>query len=206
MCIIYTKCLNYARPFSESTKSDIFKIMISFISGKIALKDDKSAIVERQGMGFEVFLSKINLDKIKTGEERSFYTFLSMGEKNIELYGFLSLEELELFKVLKNVSGVGPKTAVILSSIGSIEKLKDLLEKGEIPVKGIGEKKLQKILLEISGKIKEIKKPIKKDEVYKALSSLGFSKEEISEAVNSIPKEINDPEERIKQALRFLGK
>lgn len=180
--------------------------MISFISGKIALKDDKSTIVERQGMGFEVFLSKANLEKIRLGEERNFYTFLFMGEKNIELYGFLSLEELELFKVLKNVPGIGPKTAVILSSVGSIDKLKELLEKGEVPVKGIGEKKLQKILLEISGKIKEIKKPVKKDEVYKALSSLGFSKEEINEAIISISEDIQDPEERIKQALKFLGK
>jgi len=180
--------------------------MISFISGKIALKDDKSAIIERQGLGFEVFLSKTNLDKINIGEERNFYTFLFVGEKNMELYGFLSLEELELFKILKNVSGVGPKTAIILSSVGSIEKLKDSLEKGEVLVKGIGEKKLQKILLEISGKIQEIKKPVKKDEVYKALSSLGFSKEEISEAVINIPEEVKDPEERIKQALRFLGK
>jgi Holliday junction resolvasome RuvABC DNA-binding subunit len=84
--------------------------------------------------------------------------------------------------------------------------LKETVRKGEIPVKGIGEKKLQKILLEISGKIREIKKPVKKDEVYKALSSLGFSKEEINEAIVNIPEEINDPEERIKQALRFLGK
>jgi Holliday junction resolvasome RuvABC DNA-binding subunit len=72
--------------------------MISFISGKIALKDDKSIVIERQGMGFELFLSKTNLERIKLGEERNFYTFLFMGEKNIELYGFLSLEELELLK------------------------------------------------------------------------------------------------------------
>jgi len=180
--------------------------MISFISGKVVHKDDKSIVVERQGMGFEVFLSVNNLEKVQIGEERDFYTFLFMGEKIIELYGFLSLKELELFKILNHVSGIGPKTAMILSGVGSLEKLKESLEKGEIPVKGVGQKKLQKILLELSGKIKEIKAPIKKDEVYSALSSLGFSKEEIIQAISKIPGEIENSEERIKIALRYLGK
>jgi len=88
--------------------------------------------------------------------------------------------------------------------------LKEVLEKGEMPleVKGVGKKKLQKILLEISGQIKEMKsiKPKKRDEVFQALSSLGFSKEEIEEALSHISSEVKETEERIKQALRFLGK
>ncbi len=180
--------------------------MISFVSGKIAYKDDKSVVVNKQGLGFEIFLSTNNLEKVNIGEDKDFYTFLFMGEKVLELYGFLSLSELELFKTLNHVSGIGPKTAMILSSVGSLEKLKDSLEKGEIPVKGVGQKKLQKILLEITGKIKEIKKPIQKDEVYNALASLGFSKEEIVQAITSIPNEIETPEERIKAALKYLKK
>jgi len=75
-------------------------------------------------------------------------------------------------------------------------------------VKGVGQKKLQKIFLEISGQIKEMKnnKPKKRDEVFQALSSLGFSKEEIEGALSSIAPEIKETEERIKQALKFLGK
>jgi holliday junction DNA helicase RuvA len=180
--------------------------MISFISGKIVSKDDKSVVIERQGLGFEVFLSANNLEKVQVGEERNLHTSLFMGEKIIELYGFLSLKELELFKTLNHLSGIGPKTAMILSGVGSLEKLKESLEKGEIPVKGVGQKKLQKILLELSGKIKEAKTPIKKDEVYAALSSLGFSKEDIVQAISKIPEEINDSEQRIKTALKYLGK
>jgi Holliday junction DNA helicase RuvA len=184
--------------------------MISFLLGRIIEKDDKRIILEKQGMGFEVFLSAINLDNIRIGEERNIYTFLFVSDKNIELYGFLSVEELGLFKLLNHISGIGPKTAMILSSVGSLEKLKESLEKGEIPadIKGVGKKKLQKILLEISGKIKEIKKPkeIKKDEVYKALSVLGFEKEEIFLALSKIPEEIKNDEDRIKCALKFLGK
>ncbi|MDD5696770.1 MAG: Holliday junction branch migration protein RuvA [Candidatus Pacebacteria bacterium] len=184
--------------------------MISLLSGKIIYKDGKRAMVERQGLGFDVFLSAPSLEKVKVGEERDFYTFLFVGEKNIELYGFLSFEELELFKALKHVPGIGPKTAMSLVVCGSLEKLKEILEKGEMPpeVKGVGKKKLQKILLEISGQIKEMKnnKPKKKDEVYQALSSLGFSREEIDDAVSKIPKDVEDVEERIKQALKFLGR
>lgn len=184
--------------------------MISFLSGRIIYKDEKRAMVERQGLGFDVFLSGPALEKVKVGEERDFYTFLFVGEKSLELYGFLSFEELELFKVLKHVPGIGPKTAMSLVVCGSLEKLKEILEKGEMPpeVKGVGKKKLQKILLEISGQIKEMKnnKPKKKDEVCRALSSLGFSKEEIGAAVSKIPKDVEGVEERIKQALRFLGR
>ncbi len=188
----------------------ILRTMISFLSGKVIYKDEKRAIVERQGLGFDLFLSEPALKKLKIGEERDFYTFLFIGEKNIELYGFLSFEEAELFKALKHVPGIGPKTAMSLAVFGSLEKLKEVLEKGEMPleVKGVGKKKLQKILLEISGQIKEMKsiKPKKRDEVFQALSSLGFSKEEIEEALSHISSEVKETEERIKQALRFLGK
>jgi len=70
-----------------------------------------------------------------------------------------------------------------LAVFGSLEKLKEVLEKGEMPleVKGVGKKKLQKILLEISGQIKEMKsiKPKKRDEVFQALSSLGFLRKKL---------------------------
>jgi len=184
--------------------------MISFLSGKVIYKDEKRAIVERQGLGFDLFLSEPTLKKVKIGEKTDFYTFLFVGEKSLELYGFLSFEEAELFKVLKHVPGIGPKTAMSLAVFGSLEKLKEVLEKGELPaeVKGVGQKKLQKIFLEISGQIKEMKnnKPKKRDEVFQALSSLGFSKEEIEGALSSIAPEIKETEERIKQALKFLGK
>jgi len=82
--------------------------------------------VERQGLGFDLFLSEPTLKKVKIGEKTDFYTFLFVGEKSLELYGFLSFEEAELFKVLKHVPGIGPKTAMSLAVFGSLEKLKEV--------------------------------------------------------------------------------
>lgn len=187
--------------------------MISHIFGKVIYKDDKKIILDKSGIGFEIFLSLSDLRELKVGEERDVFTYLFLGEKVIELYGFLTPERLELFKILKGVSGVGPKTAMGLAVAGSLEKLKDSLEKGELPddVKGVGIKRLQKILLEITGKIKEVKKVVPKskvvkDEIFDALTALGFSKQDVVEAINQIPEEIKGEKERLKEALKLLSR
>lgn len=187
-------------------------LMIGFLAGKIIYKDDKKVILERGGIGFEVFLASSNLERLNEGDEAHLHTFLLVGEKTLELYGCLNEKEMELFRVLKNVSGVGAKTALQLAVFGSIEKLKQVLEKEEMPLeaKGVGAKRLQKILLELTGKIEEIKKKDSKtkpkDEVFEALSALGFSKIEIKDALSSLSVEIKDSNEKIKQALKYLGK
>jgi len=187
--------------------------MISHIFGKVIYKDDKRIILDKSGIGFEVFLSPTDLRELKIGEERDVFTYLFLGEKVIELYGFLTPEKLELFKVLKGVSGVGPKTAMGLAVAGSLEKLKDSLEQGELPddVKGVGVKRLQKILLEITGKIKEIKKvvpkgKIVKDEIFDALTALGFSKQDVTDVISQLSEEVKGTKERLKEALKLLGK
>lgn len=189
------------------------KTMLSHIYGKIIYRDGKKAIIDKNGIGFEVFLAPSDLRELGIGEEKDVYTFLFVGEKVLELYGFLSPEKLELFRVLNNVPGVGPKTAMGLAVAGSLEKLKRLLEQGELPddVKGVGAKRLQKILLEITGKIKEVKNPsskkkITKDEVFDALVSLGFSKQDVADAVSRVSEDVIGPEKRLKEALKHLGK
>ena len=133
-----------------------------------------------------------------------------MKEDAAELYGFLGRGELGLFETLNEISGIGPKTAMMLSSLGSLEKLKEIMENGKLPpeIKGIGQKKMQKILLELTGKIKELKTPKNNeaaDETLDALISLGFSSQRAQEALSKITEELSR-EERIKKALRILGR
>ncbi|KUK95964.1 MAG: Holliday junction ATP-dependent DNA helicase RuvA [Parcubacteria bacterium 32_520] len=109
--------------------------------------------------------------------------------------------KLKLFKTLKSISGVGPKSALDLSFVDSLEELKSLIEKGEI--KGIGDKKLQKILLEITGKVKSINNKIDNDAL-SGLISLGFKKSQAQEALKKVSNEIKDTEQRIKEALKLL--
>lgn len=180
--------------------------MITFLKGKVIYKGSKSVFLLVNDIGYEIFLSPLSLEKIKEGTEEELYTQLILKEKEVELYGFLSFNELELFKFLKTISGIGPKIALIFAEAGSLQKLKFKLE-NEKPPKGIGGKKMQKILLELTGKIKEIEKKQDKDEeVISALKSLGFSHKEIKNALSQVDKDVRDIEERIKAALQFLGR
>lgn len=184
--------------------------MFNYISGIIADKDNRKAVLESQGIGFEVFCSAKTLDNLAVGQKAKIYTFLSVSDRAIEFYGFLTKQEQESFNILNNVSGIGPKTALGLSAIGSMDKIKEDLEKGEIPsdVKGLGQKRLQKIILELTGKIKEIsaKKSgdVLQDDALEALASLGFSRLEAKKALEPLPLGEKTTEERLKEALKFL--
>ncbi len=195
--------------------------MIASLQGKIILKKEKFIILEVSGVGFEVFLAEPALNKIaQIGQSFNVFCYLDVGERSLKLFGFLTYEELELFRLLRNISGVGPRAALDISSIGSPEKIKKEIAKGnerifeDIP--GIGKKKASKIILELSGKLKspapspEKETPPKdealKDEAFLALLNLGFKKEEVKIALSQLPKEIEKTEEKIKEGLKILGK
>lgn len=184
--------------------------MLSYVIGKIILRDESFVILEANSIGYKVFLSPKNLNSIaENGQELKVFTFLRFREPSIELYGFLTYDELRLFEVLNGISGIGPKTALSLTSFGTLENLKKALEKGDNQVKGIGKKKMQKIILEITGKIKEVsasKPSEQKDETMEALISLGFPLQKAKQALSHIPKQIQDPESKIKEALKILGR
>ena len=191
--------------------------MISYLEGKIILKKENFLILEVSGVGYQIFLSKRSLAKIpQIGQDLKVFCYLDIGERSLKLYGFLTYEELELFTLLRNIPGVGPKGALEISSRESPEKIKKEIEKGNEKIfegiPGIGKKKARKIILELSGKLQAFS-PIKKeeikdkdDEAFLALINLGFKKEEVKKAFSQLPKNIKDSQEKIKQALKFLGR
>jgi Holliday junction DNA helicase RuvA len=159
-----------------------------------------------------VFLSQKTLFKLpEIGQNLKLFCFLDVGENKMDLYGFLDQKELEFFEILNNIRGVGPKTALELSSFGPLEKIKErILSQDEnlfSGIPGIGKKKAMAIILELTGKIKSGLNPKKQeqtDEVSDALLNLGFSRQRIKEVLAKIPKEIKDPEVKIKEALKLL--
>lgn len=186
--------------------------MISYLKGKIIFKGEKFIILDVSGVGYKVFLSPRTLNKIpQKGEILKVFCFLNVRENLLDLYGFLDFKELELFEILNDIPGIGPKAAITLASFGSLENLKKAIEsqgsKFYQEVKGIGKKKIQKILLELTGKMKEFNKSeaFQPDEALEALVSLGFSPKRAKEVLSKIPKEIEDPEQKIKDALKLLG-
>ncbi len=195
--------------------------MIYFLQGKLISKAESFVILEVNGIGYKVFLSQKAISKMpQIGQEVKLYTFLYPREDALELYGFLDPKELEVFEIVYGIPGIGPKTALGISSLGSINQLKEVLTKGDLSffekVPGVGRKKAQKIALELTGKLEYIlrakdktSKEIKVDqEALKALLSLGFSKKSCLEVLSLIEKENPNlnPKDKIKIALKRLGK
>jgi Holliday junction DNA helicase RuvA len=184
--------------------------MVSYLNGKIILKRDKFIILEVNNIGYKVFLNRQNLLKLpETGENLKVFTFQNVKEEALDLYGFLSFEELEFFETLMDIRGVGPKSALDISALGSLDKIKDRIlrqdEKIFEGIPGIGSKKAMTIILELTGKIKMLgQKKGSSDEAEGALMQLGFSKQQAKDALSRVSSK--DPEERIKQALKNLGK
>jgi Holliday junction DNA helicase RuvA len=188
--------------------------MIRYLQGRIISKKEKFIVVEAGGFGYKVFVSEKTLEKMpKTGEEIKLYCFLDVKDKALDLYGFLSEPELEFFELLESIRGLGPKAALKIASLGPLEKIKEriltqdqkLLEK----ISGIGRKKAMAVVLELSGKIKNISQKKKKeeiDEAQKALVALGFSRHQAKFALSQVSENIKEVEQRIKEALKILGK
>ena len=158
--------------------------MISYIKGKILIKKEKYLIVERQGIGYKIFVSEKTLERVKQDEEKEFFTFFVLRKEKLELYGFLTQEELTVFETVEKISGIGPKGAMLVASLGTIAQLKKAVEAHNFKyfsqIKGLGKKKIQKIILELGGNLKEFNKSLikKDDQAMRGLLSLGFSSQE----------------------------
>jgi len=188
--------------------------MISYVKGKIIWKDSDYIILETGGVGYKVFVPEALYVQAKEGQE-GFEVFCSLQlrkDETLELYGAASFEALKLFEVFRDVSGIGPKAAMLLSSLGKPEQIRKAIDQRNITffkgVKGIGEKKIQKLILELTGKLGsfENNKRGSGDEVVDSLVALGFTKTEAKDALSRLPSDITDSEEKVKAALKLLGR
>ncbi len=186
--------------------------MIAFLEGRIILKKDKFVILEVVGVGYKVFLNRQNLSKLpEIGENLKVFTYQNVKEEALDLYGFFTYDELEFFETLMDIRGVGPRSALDISALGSLDKIKDRILKQDEKIfegiPGIGSKKAMTIILELTGKIKMLgQKKGSADEAEDALTQLGFSKQQAKDALSRVSTSVKDPEERIKLALKNLGK
>ena len=152
-------------------------------------------------------------DRSREFNEVELFCYLYVRENIMDLYGFADWGEREVFELLLGISGVGPKAAIEISCLGPLEKLKKAIDQGDgkifegIP--GIGKKRIAKILLELSGKIKNFKPEARdegkanEDPCVDALVNMGFSKTLARQALEQIPKSMSE-EDRIKEALKQL--
>lgn len=192
--------------------------MISYLSGKIKHKNDKFIILDVNGVGYQVFVSPMTLAAIGKNEKVELYTKLFVREDAMELYGFLTNEELIFFEQLLTVTSVGPKSALNIMSVGKIEDIKKAIIHGDpailTKVSGIGTKTAGRLILELKNKISiEPKETGKVDlenigdnQAIDALKNLGYSQAEAMMALQKVDNKITNIEERVKEALKILGK
>lgn len=192
--------------------------MISYLFGKIKYKNEKFVILDVNGVGYQVFISPSTFEKIGEQKEIALYTNLHVTENVLELYGFLSVEELEFFEQLLTVTGVGPKSALNIMSGGKIEDLKKAIIHGDpsilTKVSGIGQKTAERLILELKNKIsieteeggKINLKNIGDHEAITALVKLGYTAAEAREVLRDVDEKVTKVEERVKEALKMLGK
>lgn len=197
-------------------KNEQNKDMIGYLYGKVKFIEEDGIILDVSGIGLKVFCSKKTLAEISLSKDVEFFIHFHRNQTALGLFGFLTKEEKDFFEILIDVSGVGPKAALVITSIGAIDKLKKAIMAGDEnffeKVPGIGKKRIQKIILELAGKInKEVnilsrgKINGKDDEVFEALLKLGFSKARIKEALLAVSSETKTSEGRIREALKILG-
>lgn len=186
--------------------------MISYLDGKIILKKEKFIVLEVGGVGYQVFLSQKSLFTLPAiGSPIKLFIYHNVAETKSDLYGFESSPDMDFFETLMDIRGVGPKAALEISAAGPLERIKDkILAQDEnvfAGIPGIGSKKAMTIILELTGKIKTIsgKKAIA-DPAEDALVQLGFSKQQARSALENISEDVKSPEERIKLALKNLGR
>ncbi len=195
--------------------------MISFVRGTLFSKDEASVTIDVSGIGFKVQIPIRDMEKLKTGEEVFLNTYFAVREDAMDLFGFISKEDLLMFNKLITVSGVGPKAAINLLSaftageLGTAIVLSD--SKKIATAQGIGAKTAQRIILELKDKIsdetltsgivgEEIPANTAVDkEAVSALVALGYSASEAQSAIKKAGSK-DTVEDTVKAALTALMK
>lgn len=187
--------------------------MISYLKGIVVAKTSDYIIINLGNIGYKVFISEKALGQFSEGSRAEMFCYLyARKDTAMELYGVSSFEQLRLFELLIGISGVGPKAALLLSSLGTIKEFERAIDIQDEAffgdVKGIGSKKIQKIILELTGKIHYLNKAKKlskeEEEAISVLSSLGFTKQKAKEALSQIPQDIQKTEDKVKEVLRIM--
>ena len=184
--------------------------MIGHITGKVLFKDERIIIVETGGIGHLIATTPHTLIDMTIGGDASFWTHLVVKEDALDLYGFLTREELSLFRLLISVSGIGPKSALNVLSLADMKTIIRAISSNDssylTKVSGIGKKLAEKIVLELKEKIGELKS----DDVIphaetEALEALGYIPRDTREIVHALSQKHDSSQEIIRKALQQLG-
>ncbi|MCD4706075.1 Holliday junction branch migration protein RuvA [bacterium] len=192
--------------------------MIAYLKGIIIEKDEKSVILLAGNVGYKILLHENFLSKIKKTQEIEMFTYQYWREDSIKLYGFENKQQLDLFILLIFISGVGPRSASALLDAIGVNSVKSAIA-GNRPeilsqAPGLGKKTAERIIVELKNKalvvgdeiLKDVKYSNEDSDVVNALVNLGYNLYNAQQIVKSLPKEIKGVDNKIKQALKEIGK
>ncbi len=192
--------------------------MITAVEGTLEYRGLDSAVIKVGPISLRIYIPGSTLSQLgAVGDKVSLHTYLYVREDNMALYGFSSVEELGLFQNLISVSGVGPKVALSLLSALAPEQLTMAIVGSNVDilsqVPGIGKKIASRLVLELKGKLEKgwkgaVALPLAPEnaDIVAALTSLGYSLKEATQAVSSLPSSSElSMEEKVRLALQQLG-
>lgn len=190
--------------------------MIAHLIGKITEKIENSVIIDVNDVGYEVTLPAPDAESLHLDDQVKIYTHHAVRENAEELYGFSTLAAKRLFEMLLSVSGVGPKAAISILSLGAPETVRNAIANTDsafiAKAAGVGKKSAERVIIDLRDKVGLPSRvgrsttdlpvsPSGEDEALDALIALGFPLKEATAALASV--DTNLPvEERIKQALK----
>jgi holliday junction DNA helicase RuvA len=187
--------------------------MIARLTGKVTATQKNPLIVDVHDVGYAVYVPEKILTKSYMDEPITFFIHTHVRDDALQLFGFLSIDELSMFEMLITVSGIGPKTALLVIDRG-VKAIQKAITTGDVEffttIPRLGKKNAQKIIIELKNKLGGLNdldlsgNSSETKEIFDALLSMGFDKNEIKDTLSTIPE--GSVEEKIKYALKQLGK
>ncbi len=197
--------------------------MISYIKGEVVKKGLDYIVLDNNNMGYHVHTSFSTLNKLREGEQVLIHIYMHIREDVIALFGFMTTDEIELFKKLISVNGVGPKAGISVLSTYESNTVKEIILKEDATrmskVPGIGKKTASKIILELKDKVGTLdgieagseelslsQQPSESSDVLSALIALGFNSYEAKKTLDAIDFSGKTENEIIMEALKNINR
>jgi len=188
--------------------------MIASLSGKPKPHTSTSIIINVRGVGYKVFTPPTLLNSLLKKDSVDLFIYTHVRDDTFDLYGFQSIEELQLFELIINISGIGPKIGISLMDKG-VEAISSAVAKADVDfftsIPRLGKKNAQKIIIELKPKLGDLEDldlagdSAEETEALNALVGLGFTKKEARFALRQISDPSHTVEDKITQAIKYLG-
>lgn len=186
--------------------------MIASLKGKIIAEKDRYVVLDVLGVGYKVYTLTENLLPINKEKEIFFYIYSHIREDAFDLYGFLEEKEMEFFELLLSISGIGPKSALNILSVASIETLKKAISQNDLPyltkISGIGRKTAERMVIELRDKVGKMADDSSLSyelDALEALKSLGYNQAVARDVLKQV-EGAKDTNTKVREALKILGK